>query len=183
MSYSEVYSFSRDGYAHYYGEVYNANAGSMAVWKILEDKYLDSVDDPYWKIITHGEYVSRIFISMCRADNKLIQEIWDLAEPDSQLTEDERIVLRCTFDKCLVKKDMIDNVIQAYEIFEGSTNLKEVAELLKKAREDPELIAIGFAISLSDGWTSKGLPDPDDSEERLPYNIFKQEDHWFLGED
>ncbi len=180
MSRSEVYVFGKDGYAHFYGEVQNANAGSMAVWKILEMKYLPEINDPYWKMITRGEYVSRLFVSMCDSNNKSIREIWDLAKSDSPLTDDERIVLCCTLDSCLVKKDFLPSVIRAYENFEGSTNLKDVADILKKACDDPDVLAVGFAISLSSGWADRGLLDPEDPEERLPYNIFTQKDHWFL---
>ena len=182
MSYSEIYSFDKKGFAHFYGEVHNANAGSLAVWKLIEEKYLPSIDDPYWKIITHGDYVSRVFISLCDSKSKAINEVWNLAENDSPLTEDERIVMKTTFDKTLVKKEHLPGVIRAYENFEGVTNLKEQAEILKKALQDPDIIAIGFSISLTDGWTDRGLPDPDDSDERLPYNIFTQNDHQFLGE-
>ena len=149
----------------------------------LEKKYLPELDDPYWKMITRGEYVSRLFVSMCDSKNKSIQEIWDLAKPDSPLTEDERIVLCCTFDRCLVKNEYLPNVIRAYENFEGPTNLKEVADILKKILDDRDVLAVGFAISLSDGWTDRGLLDPEDQEERLSYNIFTQKEHWFLGEE
>lgn len=179
MSWSEVYSFTKDGYANFYGEVQNANRGCMAVWQILEKKYLPSLPIPsYWGSIGGGNYYSRTYV----VDNRgLMKQIWNLANEDSPLTEEERIVLITTFDKVLVKKEMLPSVIHAYENFNGDTNLKEVAEILKKALNDSEIIAIGFSISLTDGWTNWGNEENEEGDR--PYNIFKQNDHWFLGEE
>jgi hypothetical protein len=62
------------------------------------------------------------------------------------------------------------------------TNLFEVAQILRKAINDPDVIAVGFSTSLSDNWLDLGLDDPQCPDKILPYNIFNQKEHFFLGE-
>lgn len=183
MSSTEIYAFDKEGNSYLYDEVHNANLGHMAIWRILEKKYLPSLLNPAWlQLYSTNDYCSRLFPTMCNDKTDYTQEIWDLAEKDSQLTKDERIVLLTTFDKCVVKRESLPDVIRAYESFEGRTNLKEQAAVLKEAYADPDIIAVAFSYSLIDGLTLRGVSDPLNPGSRLSYNLFSQSEHWYLDE-
>jgi hypothetical protein len=186
MSTVDIYIFDEDGYASYVDHVLNANLGPMMVWQILEKKYLPSLPFPnWWDIAGGGDYYSRLCLPICIDDNgenlNKVKEIMDLVY-DPRLSDNERIVLETTFEQCLVKSEDLPMLIEAFCSFDGKTNLPDQAAILQTIISIPEIIAVGFGISLADSWTTKGLPDPDPENPGgiLPYNIFKQTEHWFL---
>jgi hypothetical protein len=184
MSYTEIYSFGKDGNAYSYEDVKNAFRGAMAVWGFLEEKYLSDyrpsfvpVNIPDSKIEQYLHYKPTRVSSA--SDDNAMKEIWALFR-DERLLKEERIVLGTTFDNVLVKKENIQEVIDAFYKFEGETSLKEQADILKELINDGDTIAIGWnQTSVCEGWTSKGLYD-EENEETATYNLFKQKDHWFL---
>ena len=63
-----------------------------------------------------GYHFSRI---LCSSEKEL-KVIWDLAD-NPEITLHERIVLFTTLDDCLVRKEDIKRVIEAFEQFGGDT--------------------------------------------------------------
>ena len=85
MSYTEIYSFDKQGVAHLYGEVHNAFRSGMAIWRFLESKYLPPFLPDYVKCMgctsakqfadKFGYVPSRTSPTM--DESNVIQEIWD----------------------------------------------------------------------------------------------------------
>lgn len=125
MSYIEIFKFDENGDSESFGTVNNTWLGAMRVWDILGKKYCG-----------HG---ASIF------DKGQMEAIWNLVG-NKTVTLDEKIVLCTTFDKCLVKKEDIPKVIDAFRKFDfdGNTNLNEQADILESLYEEPNCIAVGF---------------------------------------
>jgi hypothetical protein len=140
MSCTEIYGLTKNS-VKCIGETRNSWRGAMAVWRLLEKKYLPKFI-PEWARRTarpDDEY-SR---TSCIGSNKEIEEIWGLLK-SPRLTKTERIVLGSTFDNVLARVDRIAEVLSAFREFEGETSLKEQADIIERAiREDPEIVAIG----------------------------------------
>lgn len=174
MSYTELYKFNKTGDASFIGETHNAFRGAAAIWGILENKYLP----PYF---FHGlEKCSRL----SSGDMTEIQKIWDLIN-DPKVTERDKIVLGATFDDVIVMRKDIDDLLLAFDEFEGDTSLKEQAKIIKtEIKKTPDLIAIAWNQTSvnGDNWLNYGGYDDDD--EAIPYNIIKMSDrHWDLFEE
>lgn len=180
MSYTEIYAFEKDGNACFYSEVRNAWRGAMAIWRTLEEKYLLSLPFPSgWSLVNRDRnYYSRTTATITDAD--AMKEIWDLAK-DERLSENERIVLKTTFDYVVVKKEDLPKVIDAFNDFEGETSLKEQAEILVKMFNDDDVIAVGWNQTSVNGdtWGNFGGYDEEKYED-IPYNILTMDKHWFL---
>ncbi len=192
MTYTEIFSFDKDGNAHLAGEVKNAWRGAMAIWIIMEERHLPPFTPEYVKVcnwyhpgITPEEVERRLGYKPTRIvcfDSKenTAQEIWDLAEnPDIPLQE--RIVMFTTFDNCLVKKENIGRVIEAFRAFEGQTSLKEQADILEKLDEDPDVIAVGWngTSVYADNWANAGGYDAV-NDATIPYNCMTGDKHYWL---
>lgn len=190
MSHTELFFFNKTGEAWGYAAVNNSWRGAMAIWQHLEKKYLPSLPEPGW--ITHDserhDYYSRtvrVFDTVT-----LMKEIWDLFW-DDRLTEGEKIVLGTTFDGVLVKAEDFEKVIAAFEQFEANTSLKEQAEIIRKAIESGEYIAMGWnQMSICrDCWANRGVKSSAESGEDAgntgprAYNCLTQNDHWYLFDD
>jgi hypothetical protein len=120
MSYTEIYRITKAGNTIMAGEIQNSWRGAMAVWNILEDRYLPPK-------LVYGMKISRMS-SFSPADQ---QEVWDLVN-DTRLTESEKIVLQSTFDNVLVLKDDIYKLTKAFREFNGNTSLPEQADLIEQ---------------------------------------------------
>ena len=89
MSYTEIFGLTKTD-AFEIGEAKNAHRGAMAVWRILEEKYLPSYPLPVWWDSIDGNYYSRT--SVFDLKGNAMKEIWDLVK-DDKLTQNEKIVL------------------------------------------------------------------------------------------
>lgn len=176
MSNTVVYGFGKDGTVKSSIDIKNAWHGAMAVWTILEEKYLPSLPKPEWAVIMKepDRYWSRtkeIF------EDKM-QDVWDLAK-DSRLTFDEKIVLLSTFDNVLIKRENIDRLIKAFRNFNGETSLLLQVKAIKKIVKDEDVLAIGFnQTSIGYGWDVYNYDD--EIEESTSYNCLTQDKHWWL---
>ncbi len=172
MSYTEIYKFNKEGQAEMIGEVKNAFRGAMAVWTILEKKYLPKYV-PSWAFDLDKEY-SR----MGTFDRGGAAQIWNLVD-DSRLSEAEKIVLSSTFDNVVVMVADIPKLVAAFRAFEGDTSLAEQADLIEGATD---LIAIAWNQTSvnGDAWQSDTSVIEDDDEFYPPYNILKENKHWDL---
>lgn len=123
MSYIEIFKFNKNGDSESYGEVKNTWLGAMAVWEILGIKYCG-----------HG---ASMF------DINQMKRIWKLVDNKS-VAQHERIVLFTTLDKCLVRKEELPKVAEAFRKFAGNTNLKEQADVLDDLYKEEDCIGVGF---------------------------------------
>lgn len=193
MSCTEIYVFKQDGNAELYGEVRNAWRGGMAVWHEMEARYLPPYIPNYVKICNwyhSGMDYSDIVLKLgytptrCAAPDfsggDPMNDIWQLYGSD-KVSEKDQIVLATTFDGCLVRKEDIPKVIDAFNSFGGETSLPEQAEILQKAFDDPEIIAVGWNQTSVNGdtWSNIGGYD-EEEDEYLPYNCLTMKDHWWL---
>ena len=192
MSYTEIYAFNQAGNAYLYGEVKNAWAGAVAVWRILEERYLPPyipkwVKETSWyhPDLSFAEISSHLGYAPTRLSPYCDQsEIWNLGQ-NSDVAIEDRIVLYTTYDKPLVKKEDLPKVIDAFRRFDGQTNLSAQADILEKAYNDPDVIAIGWnQTSISaDHWGNYGGYD-EVNDCSIPYNCLTGTDHfWIFGPD
>jgi len=173
MSCVEIVGFTKNK-CFIIGEVNNAWKGAMAIWKILEKKYLPPYQPSWWNPNLNKEPPSRCL------QPESAREIWDLSKSE-KLSQNEKIVLNSTFDRCIVNVDNIDKVIFAFREFEGVTNLKEQADLIEQTiKKDSKIIAIGWNQTsvCENQWMTANFDEK--TEEYISYNLEKDTNHWFL---
>ena len=188
MSYTEIFTFNKDGLCCKEYAIKNAWSGAMAVWDILEEKYLPPYRPRY---VPDGMSMqefeqrfgfkpSRLSISFAAEKENPATEIWKLFENET-VSLNDKIVLGTTLDYVLVRSAEIGKVIDAFRNFDGETNLKEQADILAEIMKDENISAIGWnqtSVNADTWMTAGGLSD--NNEGRLPYNYQKQDDHWWL---
>lgn len=192
MSYTEIYAFDKEGNAFLADEVHNAWRGAMAIWDILENKYLppyipNYIKSCYWyrpnitkeELKTFLGYEPKRTTPSFGSDNPT-KEIWELAD-NPEIPINERIVLFTTFDNCLVKKENIGRVIKAFREFEGETSLKEQADILERLSKNENVIAVGWnQMSVcADTWSNCGGYD-EEKDKCIPYNCLTGDKHYWL---
>lgn len=161
MSCTEIYAFKQNGEAVHFADVTNAQRGAWAIWATMEQWYL-----PH-KIISR----------LLRGD---VTEIWDLGYNKS-IRILHRIAMLSTMDGCLVKRENLPEVIEAFYNFAGTTSLPEQASVLEQILDNEAYIAVGWNQTSinSDNWGTRGGYDPN-TEENLPYNCLTQNEHFWL---
>lgn len=191
MSYTEIYGFDKEGYAYFQAEIHNSWRGAMAIWSILEERYLPPYIPDYIKranwyspemsfneiVARTGHTPSRLVPTFKEADPT--QEIWDLAD-NEKVSIIDKIVLFTTFDKILIKRDDFSRVIEAFNAFEGKTSLKEQAVVLQKMLSDENCIAAGWNQTSvnADTWSTYNYDE--ETGECAPYNCLTQNEHYWL---
>ena len=186
MSYTEIYGFGKDGNAGGLEDVKNAWRGAMAIWGILEDKYLEPLPRPMW--MSEEDYKERGYSRTCQppsfSDNapNPLKPVWDLWN-DEKVSRTDKIVLGTTFDRAIVMRANIEETAKAFEEFEGETSLKEQAKILHEALEDEDNIAIGWNQTSVCGDTWSNYNYDEEKEESIPYNLYKQTDHFDMFEE
>jgi hypothetical protein len=176
MSYTEIYKFKKDGNTEFLNETQNAYRGAMAVWNIMDKKYLPPYV-PKHKIIIDIEYYYRSF----EMGGKALGEVWGLFD-NGAVSRVDRIVLGSTFDNAIVKKENLEELIKAFREFEGETSLKEQADIIEDAfKNDDDLIAIGWNQTSvnGDAW----IEYYDENDEAVMYNILSMNKHFDVFED
>jgi hypothetical protein len=139
MSYTELYGLTKN-FVVKIGETKNSWRGAMAIWHILEKKYLPKFI-PDWAVNESDKEYSR---TSSLGDESPIKEIWNLID-SPKLTKTEKIVLGSTFDNVLAKVESIDKLLSSFREFEGETSLKEQADLIERAiKGNSKIIAIGW---------------------------------------
>ena len=162
MSYTEIYGFDRNGDAYPCAKVNNAWRGAMAVWRIMEGRHLPPA--PYSRLMNPIE----------------AKAVWKLCD-DKSVPEHERIVMLSTMDKCLVKKENLPRLIEAFRKFEGDTSLPEQADIMEGLLADDDCIAVGWnQTSVSTAVWSRY---DEEADEENPYNCLHENDHFWLFDD
>jgi hypothetical protein len=186
MSYTEIFGFSKDGSLYSAAEIRNAWRGAMAVWNKLDTKYLpvyrpDFV--PSWvpddKIEAHLGFKPTRTSAMF--DGEAMKSIWDLFKNEA-IDRNERIVLGATFDRTIVMREHFDELISAFEAFEGETSLKEQAAVIREMLTDEDCIAVAFNQTSINGDSWDNFSYDEDAEEYISYNVLSQSEHWLLFE-
>lgn len=188
MSSTEIYFFNKDGICSGMDSVKNAWRGAMAVWSILEEKYLPPYRPSYVPDnMTMEEFEqrfgykpNRLSITAFRGKENPAKDIWDLFE-NERVSLADRIVLGTTLDWALVRRKEIEQVIQAFKSFIGETNLTEQAAILEECLKDENITAIGWNQTSvnADTWMNAGEYKGND-EVYEPYNFLEQDKHWWL---
>lgn len=187
MSYTEIFGFDKDGNAYSQADVKNAFRSGMAIWNAMEEKYLLPYVPQYARkigITTSKECESVLGYKPTRCSSIMekgaMDEIWGLAYR-SDVSDVDKICLFTTFDNCLVKKDDISKVIEAFRSFEGETSLKEQADILEQMYLDDDCIAVGWNQTSVNGdtWGNFGGYD-EDNDEPIPYNCLTGTNHYWL---
>ena len=182
MSYTEIYKFGKDGKAQFLGETKNAFRGAMCVWNVLDEKYLPPYI-PEWSIKLGEDISDKRYHRSGSMSPEPLKEIWALFS-DSNVSFEDKVVLGSTFDKVIVRKEDLPELIKAYKSFADFSSLPEQAELIEKAfEEDDDLIAIGFNQTSVNGDTWLNAGGYDENDEGIPYNILEQDSHWNLFSD
>lgn len=189
MSNTQIYAFGKDGYASYFGNIENSWRGAIAIWDILERKYLPPyipswVKKERWYSpeMDAEEIASKLGYTPTRLTTLItetLREVWDLVD-DAKVSITDKIVLATTFDKFLVKQEELPRVIEAFNAFEGNTSLKEQAQILQRMYEDEDVIAVGWnqtTISF-EGYINYNYDEQ--TGECTPYNCLTQNDHFWL---
>lgn len=190
MSSTELFGFDRSGDAYFLGETQNSWRGAMAIWGILEEKYLPSYipdfikacnwyqpDMSFEEVARRNGYKPSRITSLI--EEKGMKEIWDLADSD-KVSMTDKIVLFTTFDKCLVKKQDLPRAIEAFRAFEGETSLKEQADILEQAFGYEDCIAIGWNQTSINGDSWDCMGPCDEEGNGTPYNCLTQNEHYWL---
>ena len=179
MSYTEIYKFKKNGDAECFSEVRNSWRGAMAIWDILDKKYLPPFM-PAWAVAlgdTDKEYFRSSDIMV-----KSIEEVWGLSLKEG-VSKIDKICLRSTFDNVVVSKENLPELLKAFREFKGETSLKEQADAIEQElKTDPELLAIAWnQTSINGGaWQSDEM---DEDGNYLPYNLLKESKHWLMFSD
>lgn len=183
MSTTDIYRFNKEGYAQYYDCSQNSWRHAMAVWGILEEKYLPPYIPNFAKgigITTVEEFERRNGYKPCRIcaplDEKSYEEIWDLVDNDA-VSEVDKICLYTTLDDCLIRKEEIPRVVAAFRKFEGETSLGEQADILEALYKEEDCIAVGFSTSIISRWLYYREGENNDEE---TYNCLTGKEHYWL---
>lgn len=183
MSYTEIYKFKKDGDAELVAETKNAFRGAMAVWNILDEKYLPPFI-PSWATLMNDP--NKRYYRSADIFGNGIKEVWGLFD-DEKVSNIDKVVLGSTFDNVIVMKDDLPKLIDCFRKFEGDTSLKEQADYIEECfKNDDDLIAIAWKQTSvnGDAWMSDELGEDEGGEEcYLPYNILKHDKHWGLFQD
>lgn len=178
MSYTEILKFDKDGYAEFFSCTENAFRGAMAIWDILDEKYLPEFKPKYANLLNKERRSYRT----CDTEGEGIKEIWNL-DTKEEVSRIDKICLRSTFDNVIVMRENLIELIEAFRNFEGNTSLSEQAdEIEKEMKRDPDFLAIAWNQTSvnADAWKSDEL---DEEDVPIPYNIFKSKKHWSLFDD
>jgi hypothetical protein len=177
MSHTEIYAFGPDGKPYdTHVDIKNPFRGAMAIWNILEERYLPSLPKPSWEFGAGPKYYSRTIIAMMGIDK--MDEIWQLVN-DERLSRTEKIVLASTLDKVLVKGEDIPELLTAFREFDGDTNLPAQADGIEILLKEYDVTAIGFNQTSVNScrWVNYEMGE---DEEFTPYNYLECSDHWWL---
>lgn len=159
MSYTILYCVPEKGEFTHEIDVQNSWRGAMFIWNALSERYLSR------KAYPHED----------------LQSVWDLHK-DNRLSLAERITLLTTFDRVMVKREHIPQVIRALRefvvLYGSDNNLSEQIRALKKLSVADGCYAVCWnQTSITDAWYVY------DEEDCRLYDISRDTGHWFMFAD
>jgi len=167
-----MYVAGREGDVEPYAEFRNAHGGSMAVWRILSEKYLDAKGPAFMMLMMQG-----------------FKPLFDLHK-QGKLEPWEAVVLTTTYDKVFIPIEHIASVASAFEKFvevHGPSQEGMVFSIPEQAKN------LRFLLTEVEekGWRGVGWNQNSVSEaiwtgsrddEPVPYNIDRDTKHWVWPE-
>lgn len=178
MSYTEITFFGQNGKPKFDTDIRNAWRGAMAVWNIIEERYLPPFV-PEWAARLNME--TQKHHRMASSEMKDKQDIWDCWKRED-IPAVDKIVLASTFDWSVVMRKDIPRLLDAFRKFGGETSLPEQGDAIEDAFKSKRIIAVAWnQTSVSENkWN---VYDYDERKERaIPYNLKKDSQHWLLFE-
>lgn len=173
-----MYAVDRDGDVVPFAEFQNAWGGAMAVWRVLFDRYIEAVDNSlgFYGMLTDG---MRGLFAQAREGRF---EPW------------ETVTLMTTCDRVVISIEHVESVASALEEFDRQhapqagpafsvgAQAKELRRMLAEHEEKGWRGVCWNQTSVVDAlWC--GVPDvEEDGPEFRPYNIDRDEGHWFWPE-
>lgn len=164
----------------------------MDIWKIMENLRLppfipNYIKDCNWyhpditaeEVKRHLGYEPSRALCYESSEGEPAQAIRGLCD-NLEVPLYERIVMYTIFDYCLVKKENIGRVVDAFRAFDGDTSLKEQADILEKLAANPEIVAVGWngtSVNVVFWITGGGC---DEEDESIPYNCLTDDKHFRL---
>lgn len=183
MSSTEIFKITKHGDVVYHDETRNAWRGAMAIWGILEKRYLKPLPKPIW--MSNEQYNDSGYTRSCipsfGKERHPLQDVWDLVK-NEEVSRVDKIVLSSTFDFIVIMKPHLHKIIEAFNSFDGETSLKEQAEILQNLLDsDDDFIGVAWNQTSVNGdmWSVWNK----EKEECDPYDINTGEKHWDLFED
>lgn len=165
MSRTELYIVKNTGELELYKEFGNSHRGASLLWQNLGDKYLDGLK---WY------------------NEKQMGMLWKL-DRDPRVSREEKILLISTYDHELIKKENLEQFVDACEkvYFHDNGHFKEYPEVMKEIMKLKDVIAIGWnQTSVNCGvWdVYDDCKHCDTGTIQRDYNVLKDKDHQFLFE-
>ena len=171
MSRTILYLVPESGEIQSYAEYRNSHGSGSYIFTALCDRYLDGMQ---W---------------ICSGDN--INRLWGLAK-DDRLPKHHKIALMTTFDRVMVRRENLGRTADAFELFvEDFPPGRRVCSLLKQAG-DLRLIShepVCFAACWQQTsvsmyvWMVRGQETEPGGYDYRPWDVSRDEGHWFLFDD
>jgi len=166
MSYAELKIVEENGDVVGYKKYKNSHGGAAFIWTQLYDKYLKDHN------ISHDSWLF--------GGDKL----WKLSS-DKSVPYFARKVLASTYDQVIIKRENLFDLVESFEkfleVFSSSKNI--VCHLFNWIEDIREIYKDNFCQGIAFYQMSVGQ-DPwwvyDNEDEGRPYNLEKDEGHWFL---
>ena len=161
MSETEIYAVVDDGYVYYQCGLRNSWRGAMNIWNELSRKWFGWDNFPIMNV-----------------GDRTAQKVWDLHE-DDRLSLNDRIVLKSTFDRAMVRVENIERLAVAMEDF---ATRYEPGSLIEHAKALRNLAWLDGCLAVCWNQTSVNCNPWQicDDEDCRAYNIHTSTEHWFI---
>ena len=137
MSRLHLVVFDQQGGISVAKEYRNSHRFYSMVWRELQEAYLKERKHPM------GFFTDDIW-----------EPTWKLVK-DERLSYEERIVLACTFDYAIIKREQFQTLIdcfKAYSTYHETGHMWAIADDLRELMENEAVYGVGFEYSISDQW-------------------------------
>lgn len=166
MSYTEIYGVPPKGEIELIGEVHNAHRGAMFIWNRLWESHLSHVGS---------------FAYLSHRDPEEMGLLWDLWRTD--IPEHHKVCLISTFDWCMVKRENLDRLKQAFALFDSEFNNSNLPGQIKVLTGLPsKYIAVCWNQTSvnTDAWLRDIVLEDEDPDDWKMYDVSICESHFFL---
>lgn len=177
-----MYAVARDGNVVPFAEFKNAFGGAIAIWRILFDRYVEPDDDlGFYGLFRDG-----------------IRGLFDLAR-ENKFEPWETVTLMTTCDRVVISIEHVESVASAFEEFDRQHGPAQAGLAFSVGAQAKALRCL-LEEREQEGWRGvcwnqtsvngdslwygvQEAPDREDEEPDIrPYNIDRDEGHWFWPE-